>query len=119
MSNQIHIGQEIEKKWKESGISKAELGRRTGIVPQQLYVIFKKESIDTEKLTLFSSALNFNFFSLYAQSLMPTSENKEQPANLVICEKCSGRQFKVYITTIVDDARLYCAKCGHLQIGGL
>lgn len=31
--------------------------------------------------------------------------------DLMICE-CGNTSFKVFITNIIDDARLYCDKCG-------
>lgn len=72
--NSVHIGQAIKKKLAESGITKAELGRRTGIVPQSFYAIFKKSDIATDKLEAISNALGFNFFSLYCGS----PDNKDQ-----------------------------------------
>jgi hypothetical protein len=29
-----------------------------------------------------------------------------------ICIKCGNDTIRVYITIIIDEARLYCAKCG-------
>jgi len=37
-------------------------------------------------------------------------ENNEYKDEKIIC-KCGSDKFKVYITTIIDDARLYCVKC--------
>jgi ribosomal protein L37E len=47
--------------------------------------------------------------------LLPPNEKKEKPQEKVICKKCGNDTFRVYITVIIDDARLYCAKCGEYQ----
>jgi len=48
------------------------------------------------------------------ESLTP-QKKKENPQEKVICKKCGNDTFRVYITTVIDDARLYCAKCGEYQ----
>ena len=38
---------------------------------------------------------------------------KKEPVNTkLVCSKCGNDTFHVYITIIIDDARLYCTKCG-------
>jgi len=38
---------------------------------------------------------------------------EKQPGNeKCICEKCGNDSFRVYIKIIIDDARLFCSKCG-------
>lgn len=44
-------------------------------------------------------------------------ESREQINDKIICEECGNDAFRVYVTVIIDDARLYCAKCGHDQMG--
>lgn len=39
-------------------------------------------------------------------------EKDENPKEKVICNTCGNDTFRVYITAIIDDARLYCTKCG-------
>lgn len=46
----------------------------------------------------------------------PPTENEEQPENKQVCKKCGNDTFKVYVSVIIDDARLYCAKCGEYYI---
>jgi len=42
-----------------------------------------------------------------------TPEEKDEPAEeKQVCKKCGNDTFRVYIKIIIDDARLYCAKCG-------
>ena len=40
------------------------------------------------------------------------TEKDEQPEDKQVCNKCGNDSFRVYIKIIIDDARLYCAKCG-------
>jgi ribosomal protein L37E len=40
------------------------------------------------------------------------NEKKEKSKEKLICKKCGNDSFHVYIKVIIDDARLYCAKCG-------
>lgn len=46
----------------------------------------------------------------------PPTENEEQPENKQVCKKCGNDTFKVYVSVIIDDARLYCANCGEYFI---
>jgi hypothetical protein len=39
-------------------------------------------------------------------------ETKEPKNEKLVCKKCGNETFRVYIKVFVDDARLYCAKCG-------
>lgn len=39
-------------------------------------------------------------------------EKDENPEEKMICKTCGNDTFRVYITIIIDDARLYCTKCG-------
>ena len=42
-----------------------------------------------------------------------TLNEKNEPAEeKQVCQKCGNDTFKVYIKIIIDDTRLYCAKCG-------
>lgn len=39
-------------------------------------------------------------------------EKDEDPKEKMTCNSCGNDTFRVYVTTIIDDARLYCTKCG-------
>ena len=61
----VNIGLSIEQRLNELGMSKSEFGRKIGIPQQNVNRILEKASIDTDKLTLISEALNFNFFDFF------------------------------------------------------
>jgi ribosomal protein S27AE len=42
----------------------------------------------------------------------PPTEKTEPAEEKQVCQKCGNDSFRVYIKIIIDDARLYCAKCG-------
>ena len=70
----VDIGESIEQKLNELGISKSEFGRKIGIPQQNVNRILSKSSIDTDKLVAISEALDFNFFDCFR-----TKKNKPQP----------------------------------------
>jgi ribosomal protein S27AE len=41
------------------------------------------------------------------------TEKDEKPEEKEVCSHCGNDTFRVYITLFIDDARLYCAKCGN------
>lgn len=61
----VNIGLSIEQRLNELGMSKSEFGRKIGIPQQNVNRILEKASIDTDKLTSISEALNFNFFDCF------------------------------------------------------
>jgi hypothetical protein len=42
----------------------------------------------------------------------PPTEETETAEEKQVCRKCGNDSFRVYVKIIIDDARLYCAKCG-------
>jgi plasmid maintenance system antidote protein VapI len=61
----LHIGKEIEHRYKESGIKLSEFARRLSTSPRNVYAIFERPDIKTDLLQKISEVLNFNFFTLY------------------------------------------------------
>lgn len=61
----IHIGKEIEKKYKESGMKLSEFAKRLSTSPRNIYDIFERSEIKTDQLQKISEILKFNFFSFY------------------------------------------------------
>jgi hypothetical protein len=66
----LHIGKEIEVRYKESGIKLSEFARRLNTSPRNVYAIFDRPDIKTDLLQKISEVLNFNFFSLYQTSMI-------------------------------------------------
>lgn len=64
----LHIGREIEHKYKESGIKLSEFAKRLNTTPRNIYDIFERSDIKTDQLKKISEVLNFNFFLLYNNS---------------------------------------------------
>lgn len=62
---EIHIGQLIEKRFRESPLTIGEFARQINKSRQNIYNIFKRPSIDTGLLLRISGVLKFNFFEYY------------------------------------------------------
>jgi hypothetical protein len=69
----LHIGKEIESRYKESGIKLSEFARRLNTSPRNVYAIFERADIKTDLLQKIGEVLRFNFFSLYTQLPNPLS----------------------------------------------
>lgn len=69
MAKKFHIGKVIEAKAKEQRIGPTELGMMIGTSKQNVYAIFKRESIDTNQLKDISIALKSNLFQHYIDQL--------------------------------------------------
>ena len=65
----MHIGHEIRSKLKEQGRTVTWLSTRLSCSRVNVYKIFEKSSLDTDLLLRISCALNFDFFSLYADEI--------------------------------------------------
>ena len=63
-----HVGNMIEKKLEELGMTKAEFGRRIGTSRQNVNPLLRKTSIDTAFLFRIGKALNHDFFRDLAES---------------------------------------------------
>lgn len=61
----VHVGQAIDKRRNELGLSKSELGRKIGVPQQHINRILERETMETNRLIKVSEALDFNFFSLF------------------------------------------------------
>jgi hypothetical protein len=61
----LHIGKEIESRYKESGIKLSEFARRLNTSPRNVYAIFERPDIKTDLLQKIGEVLRFNFFGLY------------------------------------------------------
>jgi transcriptional regulator with XRE-family HTH domain len=61
-----HIGNIVKNKTKSRGISVSELARRISTSRENIYSIFKRESIDTTLLHKIGEALDYDFFQHYS-----------------------------------------------------
>lgn len=61
----VHVGEAIEKRHNELGLSKSELGRKIGVPQQHVNRILERETMETKRLIKVSEALGFNFFTLF------------------------------------------------------
>jgi len=72
----IHIGKLIRKHLEEIGQTKSEFARRINTSPQNIYGIFKRQSIDSELLRTISQCLKFDFFQYYSTTAMVKGDDK-------------------------------------------
>ena len=93
----VHIGHEIAKRITQLGISRSEFGRRIGMLQQHVKGLLARQSLDTEKLSTICEALDFNFFSLY-------------------CDSVSINAYRSAITTGEGNATNYSGECAELQV---
>lgn len=62
---EIHIGQEIERVYQQSGMKLSEFAKRINTSSRNIYSIFSRKEIKTDQLQKISEVLNFNFFALF------------------------------------------------------
>lgn len=70
----IHIGEMIDARLKEIGMSKAELGRRIHTSRQNINTITGKASIDVHTLVNVSNALVINYLEMFARKVRNSSQ---------------------------------------------
>lgn len=64
----VHVGQAIDQRRNELGLSKSELGRRLGIPQQHINRLLERETMETKRLVKACKALDFNFSPCSARS---------------------------------------------------
>lgn len=76
----LHIGEKIQKIFRESGLTVAEFARRIDTSRENVYGIFKRKSIDTQLLRRISDVLDHNFFKYYIkpEELYPEIESLQR-----------------------------------------
>lgn len=82
----IHIGEKIKERAKELRIGPTELATLINTSKQNVYGIFKRESIDTALLQKICKALKYDFFSFFIDS-------KLSPSNEVIVNAKKGKAY--------------------------
>ena len=63
---QVHIGQAIDRRRIELGLSKSEFGRKIGVPQQHVNRILERKTMETVRLVKVCEALDFNFFALFS-----------------------------------------------------
>lgn len=71
----MHIGKLIKQRMDEQGKSVVWLARQLSYSRTNVYKIYDKASIDTDVLLRISSILEYDFFSLYSDSLKDDKNN--------------------------------------------
>ena len=95
-SGMLHIGQEIQRKAKEIKVSAAELAEKINTTKQNVYLLFKRKSIDTDQLEMISKALGYDFFDLYKNQ--EREHNARVNSEKIILEQ--NQKIKDYEVTI-------------------
>lgn len=72
METAVHIGELIQRRLKDLGMSKTELARRINLRSQSIIPMLKKPSINTAQLEQIGQALNYDFFQHYTTSSSAT-----------------------------------------------
>jgi len=96
----LHIGKEIELRYKESGIKLSEFARRLNTSPRNVYAIFERTDIKTDLLQKISEVLNFNFFTLYSsdrqihlqEPITFYGPQKGKPENITLIISLDGQE---------------------------
>ena len=73
----IHVGEKIKARAKELRIGSTELAKSINTSKQNIYGIFKRESIDTDLLQKFCKVLKYDFFTLFSNQKLPPNNDKK------------------------------------------
>jgi len=92
---QVHIGKEIERIYEKSGMKHAEFAKRINTSPRNVYAIFRRAEIKTDQLLKICEVLNFDFFSMYINTM--TKGRVEEPL-----ETYAKGKHKVLVTLELD-----------------
>lgn len=61
----VHVGEAINRRRNELGLSKSEFARRIGVPQQHVNRMLERETMETKRLVRVCEVLDFNFFSLF------------------------------------------------------
>ena len=110
-----HIGNIVKSKTKNRGISVSELARRISTSRENIYSIFKRESIDTALLKKIGEALDYNFFKHYSSNLsipivddqqanyLPADEAKLEEQNSKLRQKVTRLEQEILFLREIND----------------
>ena len=83
----LPIGNIIQQKLKESGLSNAEFARKLNCTPQNVFNILERDSLDTALLLNISEALSHNFFSYFEILVKNKGLNKAEKKVIAALQK--------------------------------
>ena len=72
----IHIGNKIKSVLKEKGLSISEFARRINTSRENVYGIFKRQTLDTGQLLKINAVLDYDFFQYYSHKEVSTVVNE-------------------------------------------
>ena len=101
----LHIGKEIEARYKESGIKLSEFAKRLNTSPRNVYAIFERSDIKTDLLHNIGEVLKFNFFSLYVTTADATDVVAE-PGIQYLKHSSNTNAISVIVTLDGDESTL-------------
>lgn len=79
----VNLGVHIEKRLKEIGMTQVEFASKLGVAQSEVSRLLKKESFETDKLTIISRILSYNFFRDFYHGL-PAEESKDTYARILL-----------------------------------
>ena len=80
------IGKIIESKLREKGISVSEFARRINTNRNNVYDIFRRDSVDTQLLQKISAVLDYDFFQYFNMDTNPNTNMVEEPTVKEACK---------------------------------
>ena len=81
----VHVGQAIDKRRNELGLSKSELGRKIGVPQQHINRILERETMETSRLIKVSRSIGLQFLFPF---LSETASYIGTPCSRFIGWKC-------------------------------
>lgn len=79
----VHIGQEIEKLFETSGLTKKAFAEKIGRGHNKINDVFESPSCDTRLLAKIGEVLHFDFFTFYQQAPLKPYSEALPPASVV------------------------------------
>ena len=101
-----NIGKIIEDKLREKGVSVSEFARRINTNRNNVYDIFRRESIDTQLLQKISTVLEYDFFQHFksAQSIASEPINTYSKENLEVDKQVVELEKEIqYLKELIND----------------
>jgi Cro/C1-type HTH DNA-binding domain len=76
----LHLGQLVDQRLEESGMTKAEFGRRIGTSRQNVHSLIRKPTMTVEQLMAICVAMRFDFFAVLSDMLREAEPDCQPPA---------------------------------------